>query len=116
MYKHIIYLIITVLAFLFGYTAYSKDLKMKEEANIKVIIYSKATCSYCRAAKKLLDNKLIPYKNIDITFNKELHRKLEKETGQSTVPYIFIKKRFIGGYSQLKPLEQDGELLKLIQS
>ena len=80
------------------------------EKKLEVIIYSKEGCIYCINAKKLLDKKQIKYKLIELSNNRDLHLKLASQTGQNTVPYIFINNNFIGGFQNLQDLEDKGEL------
>ncbi len=77
--------------------------------NLKILIYSKSTCMYCVRAKDLLDKKSIPYQVIDLSSNVDLHQKLAAKTGQNTVPYVFVNDQFIGGFSQLKSMEESGQ-------
>ena len=70
----------------------------------QIIIYSKVGCSYCINAKALLDQKGIKYESVDLDNNPDLYSKLVNQTGQKTVPYIFINDEFIGGYTDLKNL------------
>jgi len=79
-----------------------------------VIIYSTAWCGPCMYAKKLLDEKDIQYKEVDIEKNEISRQDLEKLTGGTTVPQIIINNKSIGGFDQLLKLEQSGELNKLI--
>lgn len=112
---------IVALVLFLGYTIYSEDLKIEEtkEYNRQVLIYSKARCLYCIKAKALLDKEGILYENVDISWNMGLHKKLVKETGQSTVPYVYIKKNFkkefIGGYKELEEITKNGKLGDLLQ-
>tara|TARA_R110002020_G_scaffold29767_9_gene93991 strand:- start:4971 stop:5225 length:255 start_codon:yes stop_codon:yes gene_type:complete len=66
------------------------------------IIYSKLLCPYCEMAKKLLDEKKIPYKEImigvDIT-KKEAFEELDKTF--TTAPQIVIDGIHVGGYTDL---------------
>jgi glutaredoxin 3 len=78
--------------------------------NLDVLIYSKEGCIYCVQAKNLLDKKQIQYKNIELSNNRNLHLKLASQTGQNTVPYIFINNKFVGGFQNLQELENRGEL------
>tara|TARA_B100001250_G_scaffold173715_1_gene149472 strand:+ start:496 stop:738 length:243 start_codon:yes stop_codon:yes gene_type:complete len=79
-----------------------------------VIIYSAEWCGPCVYAKKLLNEKNIQYKEIDIEKNDISRKDLEKMTGGSTVPQIIINDKCIGGFDQLLKLEQSGELNKLL--
>ena len=79
-----------------------------------VIIYSAEWCGPCVYAKKLLNEKNIQYKEIDIEKNNISRGDLEKMTGGSTVPQIIINDNCIGGFDQLLKLEQSGELNKLL--
>jgi glutaredoxin 3 len=107
--------IVALLCFLV-YTIYSQDLKAKDirEYKRKIVIYGREECSFCIEAKKLLDNKDIPYIDIDITWDKEQYAKLCSQTGQSTVPFIFINEVFIGGYQELANLNNTNQLIKLL--
>jgi glutaredoxin 3 len=111
-----LYLPIVALLCFLAYTIYSQDLKAKDirEYKRKIVIYGKEKCSFCIEAKKLLDNKDIPYIDIDITFDKERYAKLCNETGQLTVPFIFINEVFIGGYQELANLNDTNQLTKLL--
>jgi glutaredoxin 3 len=75
-----------------------------------VLIYSKEGCSYCAMAKSLLDQKNIKYEIIELGNNQDLFTKLVNQTGQKTVPYVFIDDKFIGGYQDLKGLDDSGNL------
>ena len=76
----------------------------------KVTVYTTSYCPYCFRAKRLLEQKNIPFQEIDITENPEQRKKLEKKTGWMTVPMIFIGDEFIGGADELYALEKSGEL------
>ena len=39
-----------------------------------------------------------------------LHQKMADQTGQNTVPYVYVNGEFIGGYKSLKELEESGKL------
>ena len=66
------------------------------------IIYSKLLCPYCEMAKKLLDEKNIPYKEIiigvDIT-KKEAFEELDEVF--TTAPQIVLDGIHVGGYTDL---------------
>jgi glutaredoxin 3 len=66
-----------------------------------VTLYTSPMCGYCWAAKRLLDSKSVPYDEVDVSGDPSTRLRLEKETGQSTVPMIFAGTDFIGGYTEL---------------
>lgn len=74
--------------------------------NMQVIIYVREGCVYCKMAKDLLLENKITYEAIDLDSNPELQKKLIEKTKQTTVPYVFINNKFIGGYNDLLKLKQ----------
>ncbi|MEI8388868.1 MAG: glutaredoxin 3 [bacterium] len=83
----------------------------------KVVAYTVDYCPYCKKAKALLNQKGVDFEDIDITDNEdEMREKLEKiANGRNTVPQIFINDVSIGGYTDLKALNDSGELDKLLE-
>jgi glutaredoxin 3 len=82
----------------------------------KVIIYTGPLCNFCSAAKHLLSKKKISYEEIDIgNDDKKREEMLKKSNGAKTVPQIFIGEKHIGGYVELKALENKGELDTLLK-
>jgi glutaredoxin 3 len=80
----------------------------------KVKIYTREWCGYCTAALRLLENKGIDFEHIDASGNPELRSWLASVSGQRTVPQIFINEKPIGGFTELRALERDGKLDKLL--
>ena len=81
----------------------------------KVVIYTGPMCNYCSAAKHLLNKKKISYEEVDIGFDeKKREEMLEKSNGAKTIPQIFIGDKHVGGYVELKALEQQGKLNSLL--
>jgi glutaredoxin len=67
-------------------------------------------------AERLLDNLGVDYEEIDVTNAPEVREQLVEETGQKTVPQIFIDGESIGGYDELNELHQNGQLEEMIES
>ncbi len=77
----------------------------------EIIVYSTPACSYCQAAKRLLTQRQLPFREIDLGSDPALRQKLSDENnGYRTVPMIFIGKEFIGGYNELTALDRSGAL------
>ena len=82
----------------------------------KVVIYTGPICNYCSAAKHLLSKKKIRYNEIDIGNDPEKREEmLRKSNGAKTIPQIFIGEKHVGGYVELKALENKGELEALLK-
>ena len=80
-----------------------------------VTIYSTPVCPYCVRAKLLLTRKGVAYEDIDLSSQPPAARaELMARTKQRTVPQIFVKGTFVGGFDQLYALEQRGELDKML--
>ena len=77
----------------------------------KVVIYTGPMCNFCSAAKHLLNKKKVSYEEINIGYDeKKRDEMLKKSNGAKTIPQIFICGNHIGGYVELKALENKGEL------
>ena len=79
-----------------------------------VIVYTKANCSYCVFAKKLLDAKQVAYQEIRVDLDEKKRIEMEQLSGRRTVPQIFINDNPIGGFNALSALAKSGELDKLL--
>ena len=80
-----------------------------------ITVYMGPMCSYCDAAKRLLNKKNIPFKEINIALEEgKMEEMLKKSNGMKTIPQIFIEDRHIGGYDELRTLENKGELDNLL--
>lgn len=82
----------------------------------KIILYTTHYCGYCRRAKAFLQQKNLPFEEINVEGNDAKREWLVKATGQRTVPQIFINEKSIGGYQELVELDKNGDLDKIIQT
>ena len=70
-------------------------------------IYTQNLCNYCTAAKKLMNDKGLKYKEINITHNESARRFL-KGNNLKTVPQIFLSgivedtQIYVGDYTMFK--------------
>lgn len=80
-----------------------------------VDIYTTPLCGYCHAAKRLLSQKGVHFREFDLTtdaaFRPEM---LRRAPGSRTVPQIFIGDRHVGGCDDLYALDSDGKLDPLL--
>lgn len=82
-----------------------------------IVIYGTMSCPYCNSAKQLLKERNIQYTEILIDKDQSKRAEmLEKTGGKRGVPQIFINNKHIGGYDDLKSLDQKGKLREMLDS
>jgi len=79
-----------------------------------ITIYTKPTCPYCIAAKALLREKGATFNEISIEGDLRAAASLSQRSGRHTVPQIYIDDYHVGGYDDLKALEDRGRLDALL--
>lgn len=78
-------------------------------ANVRM--YTTTYCGYCRAAKRFLNSvKGVEVEEIDITSDWDTRQKLVSDTGQNTVPQIYVGEAWVGGYTDMIALDREGRL------
>jgi glutaredoxin 3 len=78
----------------------------------EVTVYSTRICPYCVAAKRLLSQRGIAYREIDVTGDDAKRAWLLETTKRRTVPQIFIGEQAIGGFDELAAMDKSGELAR----
>jgi glutaredoxin 3 len=79
-----------------------------------VRIYTVTYCGYCHRAKQLLDQRGIAFEEIDVTADLSVRQWLVAKTGRRTVPQILVGDEAIGGYDELRALDDAGRLDALV--
>jgi glutaredoxin 3 len=86
-----------------------------ETAMPDIVMYSKPTCPYCHAAKDLLVRKGVTFEDVDISrFPERRAEMIQRASGRTTVPQIFIGGRHVGGCDDLHALDRAGGLDPLL--
>ena len=82
----------------------------------KITIYTGPFCGYCDAAKRLLARNNASYSEIDISkVEGAMDEMIKKANGKRTIPQIFFDDHHVGGYVELRELEKNGELKKILE-
>ena len=81
-----------------------------------VRIYTSVPCGYYNAAKRFFDERTIAFEEIDLSDDADARDALRRQTGQRTVPQIFVGEVHVGGYTDLIALARDGRLDELLNS
>ena len=83
----------------------------------KILLYTWATCPFCIAAKQLLVEKNVAFEERQIDGDDAGWAQMQQRTnGATTVPQIIIGDHLVGGFSELRELEEAGRLDALIQA
>lgn len=87
----------------------------KHPKQAEVLVYTKDYCPYCDAAKNLLTQKGVGYSEIDVTRDPEQYKiMLERAAPRRTVPQIFIGSKSVGGFDDIRKLDQEDQLEDLL--
>ena len=80
-----------------------------------VEIYTKAFCPYCTRAMRLLADKGVTPTEYDITFGgAQREEMIQRASGRTTVPQVFIDGKHVGGSDDLATLDRRGGLDALL--
>ena len=79
-----------------------------------VTVYRTTSCPYCVAAKRLLSQRQIAFDEVFLDQEPEKLNELKERYDWRTVPMVFVGSHFVGGYTDLKQLADNGELAKLL--
>lgn len=79
-----------------------------------VVLYTTPFCPYCHMAKRLFKGKGVEFEEINVAGDTQKRAWLRTETGQHTVPQIFIEGKSYGGYSDVSSLDERNGLEPLL--
>jgi glutaredoxin 3 len=80
----------------------------------EVVMYTTSWCPYCSRARKLFDDKGVPYTEIDVEAVDGARAQMQQRSGRTSVPQIFVGERHLGGYDDTSALDRRGELDALL--
>jgi glutaredoxin 3 len=81
-----------------------------------VVMYTTSWCPYCTRARQLFDSKGVPYTEIDVDAVEGAREEMQRRSGRTSVPQIFVGERHLGGYDDTRALDARGELDPLLAS
>ncbi|MDO8273048.1 MAG: glutaredoxin domain-containing protein [Gammaproteobacteria bacterium] len=87
-----------------------------------VTLFSLSWCSYCRAARQLLEQLGIPYQMFELDrgefleprLQNEVRARLQQLTRSSTLPQLFIGGESLGGYTETAAARGNGKLADVL--
>jgi glutaredoxin len=90
----------------------AKGDKALGDAGIKAQVYGRKSCAWTGRAITILEKNKIDHDFVDMDEPEfdAMQLRLVNETKQHTVPYIYLRGHFIGGYNALAEVERLGQL------
>lgn len=79
----------------------------------QVKIFTTPWCGYCMAALRFLRQKGVEFEQVEAD-DAKTRRWLREVTGRSTVPQIFIDGKSVGGYTDIRALDERGVLDRML--
>ncbi len=68
----------------------------------RVIIFTTPTCSFCRAAKRYLRQRGVPFKDVDVSRDAAAARDMVRRSRQQGVPVLDIGGKIVVGFDRPK--------------
>ncbi|GMT35180.1 hypothetical protein PFISCL1PPCAC_26477 [Pristionchus fissidentatus] len=96
---------------------YELETAIQDDINVhRVMVYSKTYCPYSRRLKALLQKfDIDDMKVIELNREEQMSEMqdfLETLSGRRTVPQLFLNGQFVGGFDDVKALDDEGEFEK----
>jgi glutaredoxin 3 len=76
----------------------------------RIRIYTKQDCPFSEQTRLFLEEKGIPYEEVDITADPGLKAEMVVRSGASTTPQIFLDGEHVGGFDDLVEEDRLGHL------
>jgi glutaredoxin 3 len=80
----------------------------------RVVMYATDWCPYCRRARQLLESRQVVFEEIDVEMSPQARAEMQRRSGRTSVPQIFIGEAHVGGSDDLHALEARGGLDPLL--
>jgi glutaredoxin len=88
------------------------DVDQLGNPNIKAQVYGKKSCPWTGRAITVLERNKVDFDFVDLEEPEHEPKllKLSNETKQHTVPFVYLRGQFVGGYNALAEIERLGQL------
>ncbi len=74
----------------------------KKKKYPRVIVFTTPTCRFCRAVKKYLRQRGVPFRDVDVSRDKAAARDMVRRSGQQGVPVVDIGGKIVVGFDRPK--------------
>ncbi len=66
----------------------------------EVIVYTTPTCPWCQVVKRYLEERNIPYREVDVSTDMEAAMEMIRKSGQQGVPVVEIDGEIVVGFDR----------------
>ena len=66
----------------------------------EVIVYTTPSCPWCQALKRYLEERDVPYEEVDVSTNIEAAMEMVEKSGQQGVPVVEIDGEIVVGFDR----------------
>jgi len=84
------------------------------DGGARIVMYATGWCPYCARARQLFQMKGLEFEEIDIDEVEGARAEMQRRSGRTSVPQIFINDCLVGGYDDTKALDDEGQLDPLL--
>jgi glutaredoxin 3 len=81
-----------------------------------VVMYTTAICPYCVAAKNLLKQRGVEWREVRVDLDSAAREEMLAKAKRTSVPQIFINGTHVGGFDDMVALDRAGGLAPLLES
>ena len=82
----------------------------------KITVYSTDPCSFCSNAKALLQQRGIPFDEVNLGKDPAGRAELVERTGMLSFPQIVVDGEVLGGFRELVQADRSGRLAQLAEA
>jgi glutaredoxin 3 len=83
----------------------------------RILMYTKLDCPFSEQARFFLEEKGIPFEEVDITGREDLKAEMvDAAGGETTTPQIFLDGQHLGGFDDLVDEDRQGHLAATLAS
>ena len=75
-----------------------------------LVVYCTLGCTYCVMLHRMLAREGIEFVDVNVTSDRRAREWLHANTGETSIPQVFLHGRSVGGYGQLESMISSGEL------
>jgi glutaredoxin 3 len=81
----------------------------------RITVYTTDPCSFCTRAKALLDQRGLPYDEVNLSRDPAGRARLVELTGMMSFPQVVVGDDVVGGFMELVRADRTGQLRELAE-